>query len=530
MLGVAGLGIALTWRSWSVCPSCPRRCCSWVRARVSRGSALDVRFGGLARSARWTMAGLPSWLPRSPPCSSCTWTHCPCRSSAGPLCVGCLGVLDSEGEDDLFFEGLDAEFLRELANPTYPPLVRHSRLPRSTSWAPRTWSLCTSSSGSSSPASRRPSWDFCSRRLSSAPALAVLASRLVAPRVVGRHWSHRPTSARLPFRPRGASGRALAARGTSLAARVGGDLSRRGDADEARRPLLAACVVIAALTATWGGAVLHGPGFVGSSQRLHSHAPLADLVHVPRPHGRVPGEGGVRTARELRRAWPSLVPCSRPRLTPISSCRPASRRGGDRSLVPRRSPRAPAASLHVVYLLAIAGFTWALWSFTEFEVPFVQDEGVNFVVRLSGALVILSAALFPLLSTRPGGERVASPGAGLTVAHARSLGDRGSRCRGVPARGARSLGRAPLPVTDRLHAATDRRRGAADSSSATAIRRWRLSSSEIVSSRSASLTDPRDSCGRVRVAVDASRHAGGRGGHPRGASVGLEPTLEQEPQ
>jgi hypothetical protein len=55
------------------------------------------------------------------------------------------------------------------------------------------------------------------------------------------------------------------------------------------------------------------------------------------------------------------------------------------------------AYVAVVYVLAIAGFTWALWSFTEFEVPFVQDEGVNFVVRLTGSLVILSAALVPLL-------------------------------------------------------------------------------------------------------------------------------------
>ena len=38
-----------------------------------------------------------------------------------------------------------------------------------------------------------------------------------------------------------------------------------------------------------------------------------------------------------------------------------------------------------------------LWSFTELELPFVQDEGVNPIVRLSASLVIASAAILPLL-------------------------------------------------------------------------------------------------------------------------------------
>ena len=50
-----------------------------------------------------------------------------------------------------------------------------------------------------------------------------------------------------------------------------------------------------------------------------------------------------------------------------------------------------------LYLLTIAGLTWVLWSFTELELPFTQDEGVNPIVRLSGALVVASAALVPLL-------------------------------------------------------------------------------------------------------------------------------------
>jgi hypothetical protein len=50
-----------------------------------------------------------------------------------------------------------------------------------------------------------------------------------------------------------------------------------------------------------------------------------------------------------------------------------------------------------VYGLALAGFTWGIWSFTELEVPIEQDEAINPVVRLSASLVVLSAALAPLL-------------------------------------------------------------------------------------------------------------------------------------
>ena len=51
----------------------------------------------------------------------------------------------------------------------------------------------------------------------------------------------------------------------------------------------------------------------------------------------------------------------------------------------------------LVYALALAGFTWAIWSFTELGVPVEQDEAINPVVRLTASLVVLSAALVPLL-------------------------------------------------------------------------------------------------------------------------------------
>ena len=51
----------------------------------------------------------------------------------------------------------------------------------------------------------------------------------------------------------------------------------------------------------------------------------------------------------------------------------------------------------LLYGLVAAGFTWVLWSFTELELPIEQDEAINPIVRLVGSLVILSAALVPLL-------------------------------------------------------------------------------------------------------------------------------------
>jgi hypothetical protein len=51
----------------------------------------------------------------------------------------------------------------------------------------------------------------------------------------------------------------------------------------------------------------------------------------------------------------------------------------------------------LLYGLMLLGFTWVLWAFVELELPFVQDEGVNPVVRLTGSLVVVSAALLPLL-------------------------------------------------------------------------------------------------------------------------------------
>ena len=65
----------------------------------------------------------------------------------------------------------------------------------------------------------------------------------------------------------------------------------------------------------------------------------------------------------------------------------------------------------LVYGLALAGFTWGIWSFTELEVPIEQDEAINPVVRLTASLIVLSAALAPLLldAAWRGTDRAARP-------------------------------------------------------------------------------------------------------------------------
>jgi hypothetical protein len=66
----------------------------------------------------------------------------------------------------------------------------------------------------------------------------------------------------------------------------------------------------------------------------------------------------------------------------------------------------------LLYGLALAGFTWVLWSFTELDLPIEQDEGVNPIVRLTAGLVILSAAFLPLIleAAWRGTDRATRPG------------------------------------------------------------------------------------------------------------------------
>jgi hypothetical protein len=113
--------------------------------------------------------------------------------------------------------------------------------------------------------------------------------------------------------------------------------------------------------------------------------------------GELPSAGVLSPADHLDRAWPALdsvigalfdydlwlviVPLV---LVAIA----VAYLGGARVL--------PSFTL-TLYVLAVAGFTWTLWAFTELELPLRQDEAVNPIVRLSGSLVVAAAGLVPLL-------------------------------------------------------------------------------------------------------------------------------------
>ena len=187
----------------------------------------------------------------------------------------------------------------------------------------------------------------------------------------------------------------------------------------------------------------------------------------------------------------------------------------------------------LVYGFALAGFTWAIWSFVELEVPIEQDEAINPVVRLSASLIVLSAALVPLLldAAWRGGDRPPARG-GLTCRASRAwLVVVGRRARATRSLVLGVLRRAGLSVREptaswppRARASTAVVFGYRDSEP-------RRSSCATERSRSG-FRAPRsrgDGCGRVRVAVDdvPSREVGEEVIR-EARTVDLDPTLEQE--
>jgi hypothetical protein len=164
--------------------------------------------------------------------------------------------------------------------------------------------------------------------------------------------------------------------------------------------LLAACVIAAALGASWRERRYAWP-------RLALVAVCGVAVSIPWRiwfssrglSGELPSAGFLGLFDHLDRAWPAFWSV----LTAV----------GDYDLWLVVPPLAAAGIVLafiggarmlpvyalLLYGLLIAGFTWVLWSFIELQLPFVQDESVTPIVRLAGSLVILSGALLPLLLT-----------------------------------------------------------------------------------------------------------------------------------
>jgi hypothetical protein len=162
--------------------------------------------------------------------------------------------------------------------------------------------------------------------------------------------------------------------------------------------LLAACVVVAALAASWGTRRVAWP-------RLVLAGAAAFLVALPwriwfRSRdltGELPSSGFLGLFDHLDRPWPALRSVVGELLdtglwlfaVPLAVVAIVLALLGGARILP--------AYAALVYGLSAVGFVWVLWSFTELALPYDQDEGVNLLTRLCGSLVVLSAGLVPLL-------------------------------------------------------------------------------------------------------------------------------------
>jgi hypothetical protein len=162
--------------------------------------------------------------------------------------------------------------------------------------------------------------------------------------------------------------------------------------------LLAACVLVAALAASFGNRRYAWPrlGLVGGAAVAVAIPWRIWFMSRGFP-GDLPNLGPLDLFGHLNRVWPALDSVFSTIVAydlwlivlPLAGVAVVlAFLGGARTL---------ATYAALVYLLAVAGFTWVLWSFTDLELPIVQDESVNPIVRLTGSLVVLSVALVPLL-------------------------------------------------------------------------------------------------------------------------------------
>jgi hypothetical protein len=162
--------------------------------------------------------------------------------------------------------------------------------------------------------------------------------------------------------------------------------------------LLAACVVIAALAASWGTRRAAWPRIALAAGCALALALPWRLWFTSRDlTGELPASGFLGLFDHLDRPWPALESVAGAVFdiglwllaVPLAVLAIV--------LALVAGARVLPAYAALVYGLAAAGFVWVLWSFTELELPYEQDEGVNLLVRLCGSLVILSAGLVPLL-------------------------------------------------------------------------------------------------------------------------------------
>jgi hypothetical protein len=164
--------------------------------------------------------------------------------------------------------------------------------------------------------------------------------------------------------------------------------------------LLVACVVAAALVASCRDARRAWPKLVAAAAVAFAlELPWRVWFESHDLRGELPESGFLGLFEHTNRGWPAFESVLRAVLDFGLWSAVLVVAAAAIVLAVLAGARLLPAYAGIVYVLAVAGFTWVLWSFTELELPFVQDEGVNPIVRLVGSLVILSTALVPLLLT-----------------------------------------------------------------------------------------------------------------------------------
>ena len=298
-----------------------------------------------------------------------------------------------------FFGGLDEQFFRELVNPTYPPLV------------PALEASAFQFMGSADVVSLHVQFWFFACGFVAAVA-GLLAPRvpaillwpflllvLVAPRITGRTLDPQADFLLDYFIAAAAllvalwlvdrQSWTLATASLFLSAAV---LTKR------EGQMLTACIVVAALIASWRQWRWAWPR-VGLAIGVAIAFAIPWRIWFSSRHltGELPAAGALALFRNFDRGRPALdsvlgivfdydlwlvvVPL-------VGVAIGLAYLAGARIL--------PTYALSL-YILVIAGLVWVLWSFTEFELPFVQDESVNPIVRLSASLITIAAPLLPLL-------------------------------------------------------------------------------------------------------------------------------------
>jgi hypothetical protein len=295
--------------------------------------------------------------------------------------------------------GLDEQFFRELPNPTYPPLV------------PALEAAAFQAMGSADVVTLHVQfWCFLTGfvaavagllapRVHAALLWPVLLLVLVAPRIVARSLEPQADFLLDYFFVLAAllvalwlvDRRAWQLGVASLF--LAGAMSTKREGQ-----LLTACVMVAALAASWGARRFAWPRILlAGGCALALTVPWRIWFSSRGLTGEFPTSGFLGLFEHLDRPWPALQSVVKALLDYELWLLVLPLTGLAITLAFVAGARVLPVYATLVYGFAAAGFVWVLWSYTELPLPFVQDEGVNPIVRLCGSLVLLSAGLVPLL-------------------------------------------------------------------------------------------------------------------------------------